>query len=179
MRTLVLIVFLLAGSASSLAAQPSRHTRAQEIAASFNKYKNVVKEKRGSRKHVYKDVRSEPDLKANLRDYSGTYEVPDLGLGIVIRVDRDGGTQGEGYETGQPSPTFTLENATVRDGVLSATRRLRDGTAEKLEGVFMTRTERKSPTDGGITTSGLGVVLGSPVERDGITYERLFYQSKR
>jgi hypothetical protein len=43
----------------------------------------------------------------------------------------------------------------------------------------MTRTERNSPTDPGITTFGLGVVLATPREFAGNTYERLFYQLKQ
>jgi hypothetical protein len=179
MRTMILMALLLAGSVSALAAQASGPTRARELAAAFNKHKDVAKEKRGYRKDVYKDVQAEPDIRQNIADYAGTYEVPDLGDGISVRVDGDGGVHVEGYEAGRASPTFTLEHARIQDGLLSATRIRSDGTAEKFEGVFMTRTERKSRTDSGITTSGLGIVLGTPVERDGITYEKLFYQLKR
>jgi len=50
---------------------------------------------------------------------------------------------------------------------------------DAFEGVFMTRTERDSPTDPGMTTFGLGVVLATPREFAGNTYDRLFYQLKQ
>jgi len=37
---------------------------------------------------------------------------------------------------------------------------------------------RNSPTDAGVTTFGLGVVLHTPLELNGVTYEKLFYQRR-
>ena len=51
-------------------------------------------------------------------------------------------------------------------------------TTEKFEGVFLNRTDRNSPTDPGVTTFGLGVVLNAPFETNGLTYEKLFYGLK-
>ena len=40
------------------------------------------------------------------------------------------------------------------------------------------RTDRNSPTDPGVTIFGLGVVLTTPFEVNGLTYDKLFYQLK-
>ena len=82
----------------------------------------------------------------------------------------------DGHDSGQPSRTFVLENGKIEGALLTAIKVYRDGATEPFEGVFMTRTERNSPTDPGITTSGLGVVLATPREFAGNTYEKLFYQ---
>jgi len=71
------------------------------------------------------------------------------------------------------------KTAKSKGAVLTAVKVDRDGETEPFEGVFMTRTERNSPTDPGITTSGLGVVLATPREFAGIMYEKLFYQLKQ
>src|SRR5258705_7670896 len=99
-------------------ASPSAQTRTQAIAASFSKDKHVVKEKRGVRVEKYKRVVSEPVVKANPRDYSGTYEAPDMGLAVQLRVDRNGGGEGTGYEPSGPDfPArrgFTLRKGEVQ-----------------------------------------------------------------
>ena len=43
----------------------------------------------------------------------------------------------------------------------------------------MNRTERNSPSDTGVTTFGLGVVLAASFEFGGNTYDKLFYQRKQ
>ena len=53
-----------------------------------------------------------------------------------------------------------------------------DGAREKFEGSFLNRTDRNSPTDPGVTIFGLGVVLTTPFEVNGLTYDKLFYQLK-
>jgi hypothetical protein len=62
---------------------------------------------------------------------------------------------------------------------LTGTKIYRDGRTERFEGAFLTRTERDNPTDPGIVRYGLGVVLVTPVEFGGNTYEQLFYQLRR
>ena len=66
-------------AASVISQQLSSQTKAREIAAAFTKNKHAVKEKFGVRMEKYKDVRSEPAVKSNVSEYSGVYEVPDLG----------------------------------------------------------------------------------------------------
>ena len=56
-----------------------------------------MKEKHGVRREKYKEVRSEPALRQDVRDYSGTYEVPDLGYRLTIQVASDGRMEASGY----------------------------------------------------------------------------------
>ena len=177
MRTIVLIGLLIGSGISAIAQQPLSQTKAQAIAATFNKHKNVVKEKRGFRMEKYKDVRAEPVVKQNVTDYAGVYEMGDLGLLINIQVSNDGGIQANGNDQG--SRAFKLENARIEGGLLTASKVYQDGAAERFEGVFLNRTERNSPTATAVTTFGLGVVLNTPLEINGLTYQRMFYQLKR
>src|SRR5262245_31418456 len=179
MRTLATVTFLLACSA----AIPSRHlasqSRAEEIATSFTKFKHALKSKQGVRVEKYKDVRSEPTVRQNLTEYSGVYEAPDLGYMLSVEVANDGTARAHGADGGEESRPFQLENAKVEGAVLTGTKVYRDGTTERFEGAFLTRTDHDSPTDSGTVQYGLGVVLTTPVEFSGNTYDRLFYQLRR
>ena len=175
MRTFVVIVVSVACAASIVSQQLSSQTKAREIAATFTKNKHAVKEKFGVRVEKYKDVRSEPAVKSNISDYSGVYEVHDLGYVISVQVGNDGRIQANGSEN---SRTFTLENAKIDGALLTATKVYSDGTRERFEGSFLNRTDRNSPTDPGVTIFGLGVVLTTPFEVNGLTYDKLFYQLK-
>ena len=176
MRTVALVTFLTAWPAIAAPQQSFSQSRAQQLAAAFTKQKHVVAQKHGVRKEKYKDVRSEPVIKQDITEYSGVYQVVDWGDLIDLRIGSDGRIQAVGHDSKQPSRTFVLENARIEGAVLTATMVYRDGATQRFEGVFMTRTERTSPTDPGITTFGLGVVLATPREIAGNTYERLFYQ---
>jgi hypothetical protein len=173
MRTFVAIVLLLACVAGIVAQQLSSQTKAREVAAAFTKNKHVVKEKFGVRVEKYKDVRSEPAVKTNIRDYSGVYEVQELGYVISVQVGTDGTIQASGSEK---SRAFRLENAKIEGALLTASKVYADGSKEKFEGVFLNRTDRNSPTDPGTSIFGLGVVLTTPFEVNGLTYDKLFYQ---
>ena len=163
---------------SSAAAQ----TRTKAIAASFDKNKHVVKEKRGVRMEKYKRVESKPVAKANPQEYSGTYEIPDLGMAIQIRVNPDGSVEGAGYEPASPDLTirrsFTLRNARIDGALLTATQVYANGTQNRFEGAFMNRTSFDSPTDKGFTVFGLGVI-GKQITVGGNTFDRFFYESKQ
>jgi hypothetical protein len=175
MRTFVVIVLSIVFAANVISQQLSSQTKAQEIAATFTKNKHVVKEKYGVRMEKYKDVRSEPAVKANLRDYSGVYEVVDLGFVINLQVGSDGRIQANGSEK---SRAFRLENAKIEGALLTAAKIYQDGTRERFEGAFLNRTDRNSPADPGVTVFGLGVVLSTSFDMNGLTYDKLFYQQK-
>jgi len=179
MRTVALVTLLAACPAIGTPQQLSSQSRAEQIAAAFTKQKHVVAEKHGVRKEKYKDVRSEPVVKQDISEYSGVYQVVDWGDVIQLRIGTDGRVQADGHDADQASRTFVLQNGKIEGAVLTAIKVYRDGATEPFEGVFMTRTERNSPTDPGITTFGLGVVLATPREFDGITLEKLFYQLKQ
>ena len=176
MRTLAFATLFAACPALAASQQLSTQSRAQQIAAAFTKQKHVVAEKHGVRKEKYKDVRSEPVVKQDITAYSGLYQVADLGDVIDLRIGRDGSIQATGHDTNEPSRTFVLQNGTIAAAVLTATKVYRDGATERFEGVFMTRTERNAPTDPGTTTFGLGILLATPREFGGNTYDKLFYQ---
>jgi hypothetical protein len=175
----LLFVDAVRASSQTPASAGSSQARSQAIAASFSKFKNVSKEKRGIRKDKYVRVQSEPAVKANPEQYSGTYEVPEFGFAIHLRVDRSGGVEGDGYEPFGSDPNvrraFTLKNGKVQGALLTATKVYANGSTEKLEGVFLNRTRFESPTDKGNTAFGLGVV-GRTIEISGNTYDKLFYE---
>ena len=179
MRTYVVIALLVVCAVNTFSQQLSSQTRAQTLAAAFNKQKHSVKEKYGVRREKYKDVRSEPLVKQNIADYSGAYEVPDLGFVINVQVGNDGNVQASGSESVPQSRAFRLENARIEGALLTASKVYQDGTTEKFEGVFLSRTERNSPTDPGVTIFGLGVILSTPFEVNGLTYQKLFYHLKQ
>src|SRR5262245_33647587 len=97
MRIFVLITLLVVCAVTAVS-QESSQTRAQQIAASFNKQKHAVKEKNGVRMEKYKDVRSELVVKPDAKDYSGVYEVSDLGFVITIQVT-DGQIKANGSDS--------------------------------------------------------------------------------
>ncbi|HEY3257690.1 MAG TPA: hypothetical protein VGJ64_02450 [Gemmatimonadaceae bacterium] len=157
-------------------------TRTRAIVASFNKSKHAVKERHGVRVEKYKEIRSEPVIKKNARDYAGSYEVPDLGFSLELRVDANGNLAVTGYDPvdGDASVIrqFVLRNPRIDGALLTATKVYENGATEPFEGVFINRTSFDSPTDRGVTTFGLGVV-GSSVRVSGLTLDRLFYQRKQ
>lgn len=176
MRTVALVTLLAACPAIAVPQQLSSQSRAQQMTAAFTKQKHVVATKHGVRKEKYKDVQSEPVIRQDITEYAGVYQVADMGDLIDLRIGHDGRIQAVGHDSDQPSRTFVLENGRIEAAVLTATKVYRDGATERFEGVFMTRTERVSPMDPGITTSGLGVLLATPRVFAGNTYEKLFYR---
>ena len=176
------LIPLTTASAQQVVPSASAQTRTRAIAASFNKSKRVVKEKRGVRVEKYKEVRSEPVVKANPQDYSGTYEVPDMGFALQLQVDKSGNVTGTGYEPAGPDLSvrrrFTLTNGKIEGALLTATEVYADGSRDRLEGVFMNRTAFDSPNDRGVTALGLGVI-GKHVAVRGLTFDKLFYELKQ
>ena len=167
MRTFVVIVLSLACAASVISQQLSSQAKAREIAATFTKNKHVVKEKYGVRVEKYKDVRSEPAVKSNVSEYSGVYEVPDLGYAIRVQVGSDGRIQASGSEK---SRAFALENARIDGALASPYCRCKkvqnarnsammcgafSGSVDTLRGNKPKTTSRKLPNDisGGVTPS--------------------------
>jgi hypothetical protein len=173
------LIPLAAASTQQTVPSASAQTRTRVIAASFNKSKHVVKQKHGVRVEKYKKVQSEPLVKSNPQEYSGDYEVPDMGFGLQLRVDGKGNVQGTGYEPAGPDlsvrRTFTLRNARIEGALLTATQVFANGTQDRFEGVFMNRTAFDSPTDKGTTVFGLGVV-GKEIGIAGVTINKFFYE---
>jgi hypothetical protein len=184
MRTLLAAALLFSSCfAPSVAAgrQSDARQRARELAASFSKSKHEFKEKRGVRVEKFKEVRSEPALRRNAADYSGVYEASvGLDYTLSLRVAADGGAEASGYDPGPGGPRkFTLRGGKVAGALLTGTKVYEDGSTERLEGVFINRTERDSPSDAGFTEFGLGVVFDTPKAAEGLALSRLFYRPKR
>jgi len=175
------LFFVGAGVASAQGtASMAAQARSQTIAASFSKFKNLSKEKHGVTKAKYLKIESQPVVKANPEDYSGTYEVSDLGFALRLRVDHSGKVEGTGYEPiVDPAVrrTFTLRDGTIEMALITATKVYASGKSERLEGVFIDRTTFESPTDKGLTRFGLGVI-GNPVEVSGLTLDKFFFELK-
>jgi len=174
-----MVTFLLAGSVIVGSLPLSSQSRALEIAAAFSKHKSVVKETHGVRREKYKDVRSEPTVRQNVRDYSGVYEVSELGYSLSVHVSDDGTVRASGSDGDAQRRGFELANAKLQGTLLTGTKVFRDGTTEKFEAVFLTRTDRNSPTDPGTVSYGLGVLLPGTIELSGNTYDKLFYQLRQ
>jgi hypothetical protein len=157
-------------------------TRTKAIAASFTKNKHVVKDKRGVRMEKYKRVESEPVVKANPQDYSGTYEVPEMGFAVQLRVNRDGSVEGTGSEPAGPDlfvrRSFTLRNGRIDGALFTATQVYANGTQNRFEGAFMNRTSFDSPADKGFPVFGRGVI-GKEITVAGNTTNRFFYELKQ
>jgi hypothetical protein len=155
--------------------------RSRAIAASFSKFKSLSREKHGIKKEKYLKVESQPVVKANREDYSGTYAIPDLGLALHLRADHTGNVEGDGYEPLGSDPAvrraFTLKDGKIDGALLTATKSYTDGDTEQFEAVFMNRTSFESPTDTGFTRFGLGA-LGRSIQVSGLTIDKFFYELK-
>jgi hypothetical protein len=179
----LLLLCLDAGRASAQTPASARdpQARSQVIAASFSKFKSVSREKHGIKKEKYLKVESQPAVKANREDYSGSYEIPDLGFAMHLRVDHNGKVKGDGYEPLNADPsvrrTFTLKDGKIDGALLTATKVYAGGNSERLEAVFLNRTTFESPTDAGFTRFGLGA-LGRSIEVSGLTLDKFFYELK-
>lgn len=177
------MAFALIDAGAALAQGSSVQARTQAIVASFNKSKHVVKEKYGVRLEKYKEVRSVPAIKANIRDYAGSYEAEGMGLSFDLRVDANGNVSANGYERADmDAPVwrgFTLRNARIQGVLLTATKVYADGATEPFEGVFINSTSFESPTDRGVTKFGLGVIRSSRQVVNGVSIDRVFFERKR
>jgi hypothetical protein len=153
-------------------------SRAAQLTAMFSKSKNVVKEKRGVRLAKFLDIRSETATTTNPASFSGTYH-SDFGFVLRLTAQSNGRVEGSGQEplsdTDNIARTFVVQNARIDGSLLTGTKVYRDGRREKLEGVFINRTSRDSPTDRGTTAFGLGVII-PPRYISGVTLEKLFYE---
>lgn len=175
-------VLFVAGplSAQTFASATDVQYRTRTIVASFSKFKNVSKTRRGITKAKYLKVESEAAIKANPAEYSGVYEVPGIAFALNLTVDANGVVTGTGYEplTEAVRRTFTLRNGRIQGALLTATKVYSGGGSEKLEGAFMNRTSFDSPTAAGVTVFGLGT-LGRQIEVSGMTTNRFFYERSR
>ena len=144
-------------NAGNALAQQTNAQRTNVIVTSFNKKKHVVKERYGVRVDKYKEIRSEPVILRDIRDYSGSYEAEDLGLSLDLQVDSNRSITGRGHEAIDENQRlfrgFNLENARINGALLTGTKVYDLGGTEPFEGVFINKTSFESPTDKGVTVS--------------------------
>jgi hypothetical protein len=182
-------LFLTAALAAGLWAAPAdaRQTgaaaeRARQLAEQMSKKKHAVREKKGVRVEKFKEIRSEPAVRSDPREYAGDYEA-DMGFRLSLTVGAGGRVEGSGADTsfagGRRARAFTLRDARVEGALLTGTKVFDDGSTERLEGVFINRTDRNGPQDPGTTAFGLGVVYEPPLPREeGYAVNKLFYTRK-
>jgi hypothetical protein len=105
-----------------------------------------------------------------------------MGFSLDLSVAADGTVRGTGYDPiafeSSVMRSFTLSNARVEGALFTATKTFANGATEKIEGVFIDRTTRNSPTDRGNTEFGLGVT-GHFGQISGVTLTKVFYQLAR
>lgn len=201
MRTRIVLTLLSAAAtvaflspATSAAGQEEAtgavQEKTKELLAQMNRTEHKVREVMGRRVEKYREIRSEPVLKKSVREYAGDYEVPGRGYTLTLKINENGSIQGSGSELQKqpgraartaPSRGFTLRNTQITGALLTATKVYDDGETQPMEGVFITRTDRDSPTEPGRSSFGLGVIRHALTAADtSVTKsDRLFYQFKR
>jgi hypothetical protein len=161
--------------------------RTEDLLAAFNKRKHKVKEKYGIRKELYVEIKSEPAVRKDPREYSGRYEVSGQGDSLNIQVASDGTVNASGLESlnysTQATRAFTLRDAKIEGILLTGAKVYGDGATEKFEGIFINRTDLQGVSPQQIehrnTAFGLGTLRSRSAEQDGFTSERLFYQQTK
>ena len=143
----ILPLLMLAAAATALPAQTP--ARAHQLADEFSKRKDAVKHKHGVTVRKFHEVVSEAWL-ASPSGYAGVYfaESP----GAEIRVAGNGSVTGAGFDGGR----FTLRDARIADGLLTATKVYANGRTEPFEAVFLKRSDRGSPNADFTVNYGLG-----------------------
>ncbi len=183
---LLLLVGLASSSAraqSSTVRESATSSRAQSIVASFNKKKDVVKERHGVRVEKFREIRTTLATTAHLHDFSGAYEEVNLASSLNLSIDDAGTVSGSGADAVDASEMvfrkFTIRNGRLDGSLLTATKVYAGGATSSMEGVFINSTSFDGPADKGVTSFGLGVI-GAPVQLGGgVTMEKFFYQRKR
>ena len=173
MRTIALALsFLTVSSAFADSVQQ----RTDDLVAMFNKTKHVNKQKRGTSKQIYLEIRAEPLARRDASTYSGTYTAKDFGFSLQLQVQQDGAAAGDGNDD---HDSFTLRDGWVRGALLTGTRVYRDGTTAPLEAVFIRRTRRSGVSPDRITENssevGLGV-LTRGLRHGGSQIDRVFFE---
>jgi hypothetical protein len=160
----------------------SAQNKAEQIAAALNKTKHKVKEKKNFRVEVFVEIKNEPAVRANPKEYSGEYEAFDSGITLKLEADAKGNVAGSGSELSKGR--FTLRDGKINGAVLTATKIYESGATEKLEGVFVNRSEAYGTSPENVTsrktTFGFGVPnVNLDLKDNGIYMTNLFYEIKR
>jgi hypothetical protein len=153
--------------------------RAQELAARFNKNKHKVKDKRGVHIDIKIDITSVPVAKP-AGEYAGAYNAWDS-YSMQLQVGSDGQLTGSGTEPSENGErAFTLRDTRLEGALLTGTKVYQDGSTERLEAVFISRTTRSNMQDRDETVFGLGVVYDQPLTTGdhGFQTDKIFYEMR-
>jgi hypothetical protein len=164
-HTFIIAVILIIFSflASNVFGQTSAEQKTQDLIAALAKTKHKKKEKKGFSFEHYIDVKNEPIVKQNIRDYAGVYELDD-DYRLELQVAQNGAVSGSGYDSPMNSQrqSFTLKNARIEGALLTAVKVYPDGRTENFEAVFVNRTIASGTNQNEInsreTRYGLGFV---------------------
>lgn len=153
--------------------------KVRELLASLNRKEHRVVERRGVRAEKYLEIRSEPVVKGDVRDYSGRYLIPDIGYSIEIKVGSDASVEGSGRELSRSGDNkerrFVLKDGKIEGPLLTADKVYEDGASEQFEGVFINLTTLDAPDAKGVSSFGIGA-MSQPVKVNGVSRKRLFYR---
>lgn len=175
--TLIIAIFLT-GLSCQIYAQNAA-PQAQVLAAALDKTKYKKKEKKDIKIEIYINIKNQPVIKSNQAEYSGVYASD--GYTLELKIAADGSAEGSGYDAANwtansPKLVFTLKDARVAGGVLTATKVFDSGSTERLEAVFVNRTVSSGTNAGNIeeskTTFGLGFVQSAKDWQNRVFLER-------
>lgn len=156
--------------------------RVREILASLNRKEHRVVERHGVKVEKYREIRSEPVVKSDIKEYAGTYVATDIDYSITVRFESDGAIAAEGFETsaaaGGQARRFTLRDGKIQGALLTGLKVYDDGSNQTFEGVFINRTEFQKLGDKGVSTFGIGVA-GQSAVINGVKRERIFFRRQQ
>jgi hypothetical protein len=163
---LTLFVIIVIISSFAVSGQTSvEKQKAEEIAAEFNKSKTKIKEKRGFVSEITNYVKNTVLVKKDISKYAGSYQALNNTETLVsLRVGSDGEISGGGYDAIEKGQLryFKFKDATIKDGLLTATKLYDDNTTEIFEAAFLKQVSGNNFLGDMVTISGLGVKYNTP-----------------
>lgn len=173
MKKIALLVTSIFCNQILFSQQLSAKEHAEVIAReNFSKSKHVRKEKYGIVKEVNRVIVSEPVIKQNIKEYSGSYEALDLHYLMELTVTEKASTgilKIPGKEN-NIYQTFPLKDISIKDAYFKAILVHTVGSEEPLEGVFINK------NDNGVIDFGLGIKLQNSMTKDGLIIDKIFFK---
>jgi len=182
-RKLILALFIVAVGVIGGVEAYGQDAATLAAALDKNKHKKKDKSKNGVSISIetYVDVKNVPAVKQPA-EYSGRYADEHGVNSLELRVAADGSTEGSGTEMidgdGQDAKrAYTLKNAHVRDAVLTAEKVYADGTTQRFEAIFVTRTTATGKNAENIESRDSKFGLGF-IQKNSNWTNRVFLESK-
>jgi hypothetical protein len=163
-KILLLVLFVICFGLTNTIYAQSAEMKTAELIAALGKTKYKKKEKKNISIEVYVDIKSEPVIKSEVREYSGVYEA-ESDYRLELRVAAGGKVEGNGYDSrfnDSGRQNFTLKDARIEGALLTATKVFENGETLKFEAVFNNRTVQTGKNPNQIenreTKYGLGFI---------------------